>query len=358
MNLPVYVLLFFALLGAVDKLLNNRFGLAEELDKGLTMMGSLALSMGGIYCFSIMLGELLSTRLGDALSALPFDPSLLISSVLAPDMGAFSIAQQLAADQYLLLFSGVALASTLGSTISFSLPVALSSVSGSSAQNLMSGMVYGIITVPFALLITGLMSGMPLGQLVGNLLPIAVLCGLLCLCIFRFKETTTRVFLFVGNTIRRLSVVLFVVICWQVCVGRGWAPVPMALINEILLIVFKITIIICGSFILSKLVLRYFMSSILAVAVRLRVNEFAMIGMILNLVTSVSMFSVFDQMDRRGQVMNSAFSVSAGFVLGGQLAFIAAVAPGAVPAFLVSKLAGGVLAAMLASMATKQEPAP
>ena len=56
MSFPIIFLLLFTFIGLADKLANNRLGLAEELDKGLSTMGSLALSMGGIYCFSVMLG--------------------------------------------------------------------------------------------------------------------------------------------------------------------------------------------------------------------------------------------------------------------------------------------------------------
>ena len=300
MNLPVAILLIFALLGAVDKLLNNRFGLAEELDKGLTMMGSLALSMSGIYCFSIMLGEFLSAHLGWA-EALPFDPSVIFSSVLAIDMGAYSITATLTSDPSMVLFTGVLLSSTLGTTISFTLPVALSGASRENTSQLMGGMVYGIVTVPVALV---------------------VICGLLCAAIFLFKEATTRVFLFLGNAIRWLSVVLFVLLVAQIYLGIPF--VRDALVSEILAIVFKITIVVCGSFILSKLVLRYFMGPILFLARKLHITT-----------------------------MNAAGSVSCAYAIGGLLAFVAAVAPQASAVFLVAKLAAGAAALFLASRATR-----
>lgn len=350
MNLPIFILLFFSFVGAIDKLLDNRFGLGEELDKGLTMMGSIVLSMGGIYCYSIMLGEVLSVKMAGV--TLPFDPSILVSSVLAPDMGAYSIASQLARDPSLVIFSGVLLASTLGTTISFSLPIALSNINRESTSNLMGGMIYGIITVPFSLAVCGLMIHMPFGLFIRNLLPIIVICGLLCVAIFKAKNITTKLFLLLGNLVRYCSIILFVFIVWQTFAGNIEFVRP-ELIQEILTIVFKITVIICGSFILSKLVLKYFMKYIMSLAGLLRINEFAVVGLVLSLITSISMFSVFDKMDRRGQIMNAAFSVTAAFVLGGQLAFISAVESAAVPTYIVSKLAGGVAALAIASYASR-----
>ena len=126
MNFPIAVLLLCALIGLADKMIGGRFGLAEEFDRGMTMMGSLAVTMSGVYCFSVMLGRLLSTVLQGV--SLPLDPTILVSSVLATDMGAYSIADTLCTDYIQKIFSGVLLSATLGTTISFSLPIALGSI--------------------------------------------------------------------------------------------------------------------------------------------------------------------------------------------------------------------------------------
>ena len=43
MNFPIAILLFCTMCGLVDKIIGGRFGLAEEFDRGMTMMGSLSL---------------------------------------------------------------------------------------------------------------------------------------------------------------------------------------------------------------------------------------------------------------------------------------------------------------------------
>ena len=89
MNFPIAILLFCTMCGLVDKIIGGRFGLAEEFDRGMTMMGSLSLTMAGIYCFAVMLGRALAAILQTV--SLPFDPTILVSSVLAVDMGAYPI---------------------------------------------------------------------------------------------------------------------------------------------------------------------------------------------------------------------------------------------------------------------------
>ena len=48
MNILNIVIGIFAILGALDRLANNRFGLGEEFERGFHLFGSLALSMIGM----------------------------------------------------------------------------------------------------------------------------------------------------------------------------------------------------------------------------------------------------------------------------------------------------------------------
>ena len=349
MNFPIAVLLICAMLGLFDKMIGGKLGLAEEFDRGMTMMGSLALTMSGVYCFSVMLGQFLSVRLQGV--SLPLDPSILISSVLAVDMGAYSIADTLCSDPAQKIFSGILLASTLGCTISFSLPIALGNVPHRDSKNLMTGMVYGIIAVPAVLVVGGLLCRMSLSSLLLSLLPVLIICAALALCIFYGGEKANHLFQKVGKGINLLAVLLFALILVQVFAASPKLTfVNPELIGEVLTIVFKISVIVCGSFILSNLILKYFMHQILALARIIHVNEFAIIGLLLNLINSVSMLSVFSKMDKRGQLMNAAACVTSGFVFGGQLAFVSSVENSAVLTFIISKLVGGAVAMLIAAL--------
>ena len=140
----------------------------------------------------------------------------MVSSVLATDMGAYSIADTLCTDYTQKIFSGVLLSATLGTTISFSLPIALGSIPSKDSKNLMTGMVYGIIAIPVVLIIGSLLSDMALTALLKNLLPVLLICALLGLCIFYGGEKAIRVFQRVGKGINLLAIFLFVLIVLQV----------------------------------------------------------------------------------------------------------------------------------------------
>ena len=48
-----------ALLGAVDRIIGNKFGLGQEFENGILAMGSLALAMVGIIYLAPVLANLL-----------------------------------------------------------------------------------------------------------------------------------------------------------------------------------------------------------------------------------------------------------------------------------------------------------
>ena len=52
-------MVLFMALGAVDRIIGNRFGLGEKFEEGIIAMGSLALSMIGIICLAPVLAGLL-----------------------------------------------------------------------------------------------------------------------------------------------------------------------------------------------------------------------------------------------------------------------------------------------------------
>ena len=112
MNPIIFILLCFAALGLFDKILKNRLGLASSFDKGMVTMGDFMLSVGGFYCIAIAFLN------GHA--SLFENKEMIISSLLAPDLGGYSIVESMSQSNCILIFCGVLLTSTLGCLISFS----------------------------------------------------------------------------------------------------------------------------------------------------------------------------------------------------------------------------------------------
>ena len=95
MNIVIAILLCFALLGAADKILGGKLGVAQEFDRGLAAMGPLCVSMAGIYCVAVYALSSASKDIAALTRGLPFDPSLLLSMLLATDMGGWAAAKEL-----------------------------------------------------------------------------------------------------------------------------------------------------------------------------------------------------------------------------------------------------------------------
>ncbi|KGF55241.1 hypothetical protein HMPREF9460_02125 [Flavonifractor plautii 1_3_50AFAA] len=83
----VYLMVVFMALGAVDRILGNRFGLGEKFEEGIMAMGSLALAMIGIICLAPVLANLLRPVVVPLYQALGADPAMFAGTLLANDMG-------------------------------------------------------------------------------------------------------------------------------------------------------------------------------------------------------------------------------------------------------------------------------
>lgn len=122
------------------------------------------------------------------------------------------------------------------------------------------------------------------------------------------------------------------------------------LINEALHIVFQMSIIVCGSLVFCEIILRKFSNQIERVGQILNIDKYSVMGIILSFGTSIAMLPLFSKMNKKGKILNAAFSLSGAFVFGGQLGFIAGVNPNSVTWFVVVKLLAGILGLVIANV--------
>ncbi len=169
MNVFTLIMVFFAALGLLDMILGGKLGLSEHFEKGLRTMGGLVLSVVGFYAICVPFIQQHAEAISQKTAFLPFDPSLIAGSLLAPDMGALGIALNLAETQPLAIFSGALVAGGLGMTVCYQLPVFLAAVRKDEIAPLMRGFVFGLITLAPGLLVGGLMLGLSLKVIALNL---------------------------------------------------------------------------------------------------------------------------------------------------------------------------------------------
>ena len=179
MNIFIIILLLFSILGLLDKVRGNQWGYAQDFNNGFATMGTLAISVIGIYCIGITLVREYSVTIAGWTHGFPFDPSIIIGSLLAPDLGASYITLELSGSPSIGYFSGVIVASCLGQFISFQLPVFFTILEESDKRHIMRGFLQGVIVIPIGLILGGSLLGLSLKEIIFNTGMISVFCILL-----------------------------------------------------------------------------------------------------------------------------------------------------------------------------------
>ena len=96
-TLIMWVMACGAVLGGLDRILGNRFGLGKRFEEGFELLGATALSMAGIICLVPLLTLGLEKTIVPFWKLLGLDPAML-GGIIAIDMGGFQLAVELAAD--------------------------------------------------------------------------------------------------------------------------------------------------------------------------------------------------------------------------------------------------------------------
>ena len=348
------IMAIFAILGALDRILGNRFGLGEKFEEGIASMGSLALAMLGIICLAPVLASLLKPVVVPVFRLLGADPAMFAGSILACDMGGGALAQQMTEDPQAALFGGVLCGSMLGATIVFTIPVSLGILREEDRPYLAKGILAGLVTIPVGLLAGGLVMGMPFLKILGNLVPIVLIAGLITLGLWRAENAMIKGFGIFGKGIIALITIGLAAGIFEGVTGIRLIP-GLASVEEGFHTVGEIAIVLAGAFPLVAVLTRVLRKPLLKLGITLGINETAAAGLLASLANSIATFNLLKDMDGRGKVVNIAFAVSAAFVFGDHMGFTAGFAPEVLPAMIVSKLVGGISAVVVALWLTKEK---
>ena len=171
----IAIMAFFAVLGALDRIFGNKFGLGQEFENGILAMGSLAIAMIGVICLAPVLASVLKPVVVPVYNFLGADGAMFAGTILACDMGGGSLAQELTSDSQAALLGGVITGSMLGATIVFTIPVAMGILREEDRPQLAKGILCGVVTIPIGVLVGGLVAGFPLLMVLRNLIPIVLI---------------------------------------------------------------------------------------------------------------------------------------------------------------------------------------
>ena len=344
----------FALLGAIDRIFGNRWGLGKSFEEGILAMGSLALAMVGIVTLAPVLAAVLKPVVVPIYGWLGADPAMFAGTILACDMGGGALALEMTQDHPAAMLGGVLTASMLGATIVFTIPVAMGILSEKDYPAMAKGILCGIVTIPVGVLAGGLIAGFPLGMIFRNLIPIVLIAALIALGLWRAEKAMVKGFAVFGKI-----VVIVVTIGLAAAIAEaltGFVVIPgMAPISEGFTTVGTIAILLAGAFPLVYVLTKLLQKPLLSAGRKLGINDAAAAGLIASLANSIATFGMVKDMNERGKVVNIAFAVSAAFVFGDHLGFTAGFAPEMIGPMIIGKLTGGISAVAVALWLTQKD---
>ena len=343
----IYIMVVFAALGALDRIIGNKFGLGEKFEEGIMAIGALAISMVGIIALSPVIANLLKPIIVPLFGVLGADPAMFAGSILANDMGGAPLAQALAIDPQAGLFGGLIVGAMLGPTIVFTIPVALGIIEEQDRKYLATGVLAGVITIPLGAFVGGLVAGFPFMMVIRNLIPIIIFAALIAIGLWKFEDAMVKGFTYFGKFVVAVITLGLAVGIIEKLTGIVLIP-GMNPISEGFEIVADIAIVLSGAFPLVYVITKVFKTPLMKLGRVMGMNDVAAAGLVASLANSIPMFGMMKDMDNRGKILNVAFAVSAAFVFGDHLGFTAGFNAEMIFPMIIGKLVGGISAIFVA----------
>lgn len=341
-----------AVLGGFDRILGNRFGYGYKFEKGFQMLGNVGLSMAGIICLAPALGKGIRFLVGPVCNALKMDPSIF-GSLLAIDMGGYSLAVDLAKDPQLGLYAGIIVSSMFGATLVFHIPVGVGFL-GERDESFMKGILLGLATMPGALLVGGLAMGLELGRILWNSLPVFLLSAALAVGILKAPGAMMRGFKAFARVIRAVATLGLTAAAVTHMTGFVLLD-TMPPLQEAMKVAVSIGIVMLGGMPLAELLRRLLKVPFRWIGDRTGIDGAGTSAVLVALVSATPALAMLPQMNRRSRVVVAAFLVNGVCIIGSHFAFCQSVAPESVGALLAAKLVGGILAVTVALICTRGE---
>ncbi|MBQ8338976.1 MAG: ethanolamine utilization protein EutH, partial [Clostridia bacterium] len=175
---------------------------------------------------------------------------------------------------------------------------------------------------------------------------LTLLSALLAVGLLKIPNVCVRIFKVIGAAIKilitiglALGIVKFL---------TGFSPLAgIGTFEEGALICFNAAAVMAGAFPLVALISRLLRRPLAKAGSTIQINDASTVGLFSNFASTFVTFDLIRNMNKKGLVLNAAYLVSAG-CFSGHLAFTLAYDSTMLPAVIVAKLSGGVLAFLLA----------
>lgn len=352
MNAITVVILIFSMLGALDRIFGNKFGLGAEFERGFQLFGAMALSMIGMLIIAPALGIWLKPVFEGFYNLFHIDPSIIPASLFANDMGGASLATELAKDRNVGMYNAYVVSSMMGCVISFTIPFGASVVPNSQHKDMFFGFLCGIVTIPVGCFVAGFMFGLSFLQILINLLPLILISGAITAGIIFAPNLCVKILCGFGTFMKVIITIGLALGIFIVLTGKTLVP-SFDTFDSAAKVCVNASITLSGAFPFVYVVGKILKKPATALGSKIGINSTSTLALITNLVSNSTTFGMMRNMDKKGVVLNSAFAVSAAFVFGSHLGFTMGLEPSAVVPMIVGKLVAGVASVVLAMIVYK-----
>jgi len=364
------IIVIFMLVGLVDKIRGNKHGYGERFDAGFQAMGDLALAVVGIIAVSPVLLQVLAPMVTPLYTLIGASPAMFPGSLLALDMGGYAMATQMAGDNVAIgNYAGIIVASMMGITLCFTIPYAPTVLKKEDHPIFAMGVLIGIVTLPIGCLLGGLAMALtstpvPFIELLINTLPVILLSVIICAGLLWKQQLMLKIFAAFGKGVSFIATSSLGIAVFQYLTdirlplfylmveeneALGMIPLEFAI-----WLVGVIAVVLAGAFPMILFLNRRLGKLMDKFGEKAGVNSEASTGLLTQLASSIPVWSVIGDMDKRGKLLNVVFAVSGSFVLGDVLAFTGGANPEMVFPVIVAKFTGGILAISLAVILLKR----
>ena len=338
----MWIIAISALLGGVDLVLGNRFGLGKRFEEGFSLIGPLISGMLGILCLTPVLSGLLRNSIAPLFGRIGLDPSIL-AGIIPIDMGGYQLALDMTSDMKVGMFAAVIITATFGCTFAFTIPVGFGMMKEENRQGFILGTMIGLIFLPVSLILGGLQCGLGLGQTLWQSFPILLLAFILALGIWKDPSGMAKIFIVFAHIIRAVSVLGIIAGLTEYLTGYSLIPGIMPF-REALLSTALCGIVLIGCMPLAEILNRLLRRPLGAFTKLAGLEDKSVTGLLLTLVSVTASLGSMHDMRSDDVMVNAAFLVSAAALLGPHLGVCAANAPELVGPMIISKTAGSICA--------------
>ncbi|WP_151719841.1 ethanolamine utilization protein EutH [Gemmobacter serpentinus] len=367
----IYIIMACAVIGAIAAIIDSESALGKEFTAGLHSIGHIFIPVAGIMAAIPFLLAAISATLGPIFAAMHADPAMAATSLVAVDMGGYQLAASLAQSTEGWIMASVT-GFMAGATIIFSIPVGLAMLDKKDHHFMALGIMCGLLSIPVGVLASCLlMMGMDVSvrpdinttgeathlltltvpQILANLAPLAVFCGVLAICLWFLPDLMIRLFLGFGKLMYAgitlvlvFSIVEYFTGAFSKIFGAwGFDPIIADAADQFraLEIAGYIGIMLSGAFPMVYLMTRFLEKPMAILGARLGLSPKGATGLLAASANILAMFRLIGDMPPRDKVLVIAFAVCGAFMFGDHLAFSANFQPTIILPLLLGKLIGG-----------------